>query len=167
MNIFRNNDNVKTAKEYVDSKRNFNLFYDLNNNPQKNKITCIKNNKISRIVNHENLIHLTKGYYDYYQNNKCVSKDTNLITTYDVEQFDNKCKINISNNADISNNYTGHVLTSNNTQLLDTTTTLRKHYAEETVIVPTTTNDGNNFEYKKTTKEVKCFKLHTNGFKGM
>ena len=41
MNIFRNNDNVKTAKEYVDSKRNFNLFYDLNNNPQKNKITCI------------------------------------------------------------------------------------------------------------------------------
>ena len=38
MNIFRNSNQNKTAKEYIERKRNFNLFYDLSNNPVKNKV---------------------------------------------------------------------------------------------------------------------------------
>ena len=125
MNIFRNSNQNKTAKEYIERKRNFNLFYDLSNNPTKNKITCIKGNKITKVNNHSNLIKLTKGYFDYYQNDKCVSTKTDLSSNYDVEKFsENKCAIIKNNNeynTDISNVYTGNILTNNGSPDLITT----------------------------------------------
>jgi len=168
MNIFRNSNQNKTAKEYIERKRNFNLFYDLSNNPTKNKITCIKGNKITKVNNHSNLINLTKGYFDYYQNGKCVSTD--LSSNYDVEKFsENKCAIIKNNNeynTDISNVYTGNILMNNSIPetITDSTTDYNKHYAE---IEGTGMGSGTNFEYIKKINYVKCIKLHTKEFTEM
>ena len=85
-NTFRNS-NTKTAKEHLNSKRNNELFVDLKNNPQKNKLTCIKNDKINRFVNHSSLINLRKGYYNYYQDGKCVTRNEDFLTNYKLESF--------------------------------------------------------------------------------
>uniref|UniRef100_A0A6C0FA70 Uncharacterized protein n=1 Tax=viral metagenome TaxID=1070528 RepID=A0A6C0FA70_9ZZZZ len=167
MNIFRNSNQNKTAKEYIERKRNFNLFYDLSNNPTKNKITCIKGNKITKVNNHSNLINLTKGYFDYYQNGKCVSAD--LSSNYDVEKFsENKCAIIKNNNeynTDISNVYTGNILMDDRTDTItDSTTDYVKNYAE---IEGTGMGSGTNFEYIKKINYVKCIKLHTKEFTEM
>jgi len=173
MNIFRNSNQNKTAKEYIERKRNLNLFYDLSNNPTKNKITCIKGNKITKVNNHSNLINLTKGYFDYYQNGKCVSTD--LSSNYDVEKFsENKCAIIKNNNeynTDISNVYTGNILMDDRTpelitdSITDSTTEHMKNYAEinnEEGVV-----QDNKFTYHKKINYVNCIKIHTNKFKEM
>ena len=175
MNIFRNSNQNKTAKEYIERKRNFNLFYDLSNNPSKNKITCIKGNKITKVNNHSNLINLTKGYFDYYQNNKCIGA-TNLSSNYDIEKFsENKCKIIKNNNeynTDISNVYTGNILITNRTPelitdtILDSTTEHMKNYAELTDGLNSTDSNA-KFTYHKKIKYVNCIKIHTNKFKDM
>jgi len=167
MNIFRNSNQNKTAKEYIERKRNFNLFYDLSNNPSKNKISCVKGNKITKVNNHSNLINLTKGYFDYYQSG-CVNT-TDLSSNYDVEKIiENKCAI-IKNtneyNTDISNVYMGINLT-NETEIISSTTENITNYAElneEASIIA----NGVNFEYHKKIKYVNCVKLHTNKFKEM
>ena len=166
MKVFRNNNQTKTAKEYVDEKRNFNLFYDLNNNPQKNKLTCIKNSKITKFANHQTLINISKGYHDYYQNGKCVSKNNDLITQYDVEVFSKKCENPAVDNSSIDNNYTGLVLTSDQNTVSNTVTDLRKEYAGEEVL-DFTGEDNTHFDYKKKTKEVNCFTLHSSKMKEM
>jgi hypothetical protein len=170
MNIFRNNNQNKTAKEYIERKRNFNLFYDLSNNPSKNKITCIKGNKITKVNNHSNLINLTKGYFDYYQSNKCITVKPDLSSNYDVEKFsENKCAIIKNNNeynTDISNAYTGNILINDGTQELitDSTTDNIKNYNE---INSTVLDDNIKFSYKKKINYVNCIKMHTDGFKDM
>ena len=117
MNIFRNT-NIKTAKEHVDSKRNNEIFNDLKNNPKKNKLTCIKNDKISRYTNHSSLIKLTKGYHDYYQNNKCVTRNEDLITNFEAEKFSKKCKDEDIDNTNLNYNYVSQVVDSNdNTEI--------------------------------------------------
>ena len=176
MNIFRNSNQNKTAKEYIERKRNFNLFYDLSNNPAKNKITCIKGNKITKVNNHSNLINLTKGYFDYYQSNKCISARTELSSNYDVEKFtENKCatiKNNNEYNTDISNAYTGNILINDRTpeliidSITDSTTDNIKNYAEY-VSEDNSASNGDKFTYKKKINYVKCIKMHTNKFKEM
>jgi hypothetical protein len=170
MNIFRNNNQNKTAKEYIERKRNFNLFYDLSNNPTKNKITCIKGNKITKVNNHANLINLTKGYYDYYQNNKCVTAKTVLTSNYDIEKFsENKCAIIKNNNeynTDISNAYTGNILMNNSIPetITDSTTDNINSYNE----LNTENNSATGkFTYNKKVGYVNCIKMHTNGFNSM
>ena len=108
MNIFSNK-NIKSSKEHIASKRNKNLYIDLSNNVSTNLITCIKNNKIVRVNNHQNLINLTKGYFSYNQDGKCKSVNTSLITKYDTEKILNKeCPIiknRLENNTDVSGGY--------------------------------------------------------------
>tara|TARA_B100000795_G_scaffold21077_1_gene14041 strand:+ start:2175 stop:2687 length:513 start_codon:yes stop_codon:yes gene_type:complete len=170
MNIFRNSNQNKTAKEYIERKRNLNLFYDLSNNPIKNKISCINGNKITKVNNHTNLINLTKGYFDYYQNNKCISAKSDLSNNYDVEKYpENKgaiIKNNNQDNVDISNAYTGNILTNHGSPdlIINSTTDYKKHYAE---IEGTGMGSGTNFEYKKKINYVKCIKLHTKEFTEM
>mgnify|MGYP006079779237 CR=1 FL=1 len=176
MNIFRNSNQNKTAKEYIERKRNFNLFYDLSNNPMKNKITCIKGNKITKVINHSNLINLTKGYFDYYQSNKCVSANADLSSNYDIEKFSKNKLAIIKNrneyNTDISNSYTGNILINGRTPELitdtitDSTTDKIKNYGEY-VSEDNSALNGSKFTYNKKIKYVNCIKMHTNGFKEM
>ena len=167
MKVFRNKTQTKTAKEYLDEKRNFNLFSDLSNNPEKNKLTCIKNDKIIKFKNHATLINLSRGYHNYYQDGKCVNKKQELISTYDVEKFRKECKNKkVVNNNDIDNNYTGLVITSDLATVGNSVTNLRKEYAGE-VVKDFTAEDGSHFQYKKKTEEVKCFSLHTSNIKKM
>jgi len=172
MNIFRNSNQNKTAKEYIERKRNFNLFYDLSNNPVKNKITCIKGNKITKVNNHSNLINLTKGYFDYYQNNKCVTANPDLSSNFDIEKFsENKCAIIKNNNeynTDISNAYTGNIIMNNSIPetITDSTTDNIKNYIEINNEDNSASN-GSKFTYHKKLGYVNCIKMHTNGFKDM
>ena len=166
MKVFRNKNQTKTAKEYVDEKRNFNIFYDLNNNPEKNKLTCIKNSKITKFVNHETLINVSRGYHDYYQNGKCVAKKSELITKYDADVFSKKCEKESVDNSDIDNNYTGLVLTTNTNTVSNTVTDLRKEYAGEQVL-DFTSDDNTHFNYKKKVEDVNCFTLHSSKMKEM
>lgn len=167
MKVFRNKNKTKTAKEYLDEKRNLNLFSDLSNNPEKNKLTCIKNNKITKFKNHSTLINLSRGYHNYYQDGKCVNKKDELITKYDVEKFRKKCVSDkVIDNSTIDNNYTGLVITKDGVTVGNTVTDLRKEYAGEDV-KDFTSEDGTHFKYKKEVAEVKCFSLHTENFKKM
>jgi len=166
MNIFRNHNQNKTAKDYIERKRNFNIFYDLSNNPIKNKLSCVKGNKITKVNNHSNLINLTKGFFDFHQSGKCVDVSGNLQTSYDVEKFNkNKCSI-IKNDVTATNNlYTGIALTNEGIPdaIINSTTSNIKNYAEINIDpMVGTTNDGNKFTYNKKTQTVNCIKLHTN-----
>ena len=166
MKVFRNKNQTKTAKEYVDEKRNFNIFYDLNNNPEKNKLTCIKNNKITKFKNHQTLMNISKGYHNYYINGKCATKKPELITKYDADVFSKKCEKESVDNSAIDNNYTGLILTKDTNTVSNTVTTLRKEYAGEEVL-DFTAEDNTHFEYKKNEEEVHCFTLHSSKMKEM
>lgn len=171
MNIFRNHNQNKTAKEHIERKRNLNLFLDLSNNPVTNKLTRIKGKKITNVNNHSNLINLTKGFFEHYQSGKCVDMTGSLQTSYDVETFSKRkndiIKNNVVGNVDISNVYTGILLTYDNVYtettndfILNSKTDNIKNYAE------VSTKNGILTHVKKT-QSVNCIKLHTDNFKNM
>lgn len=169
MNIFRNHNQNKTAKDYIERKRNFNLFYDLSNNPIKNKLSYVKGNKITKVNNHSNLINLTKGYFDFHQSGRCVDISANLQSSYDFEKFNKKecpvIKNNITDNTGLNNVYTGIALTNEGIPdvIINSTTNNIKNYAEVKMDqLVGTTNDGNKFTYDKKIQTVNCIKLHTN-----
>ena len=134
MNIFRNFNQNKTAKEHIERKRNRVLFSDLSNNTSANLIACVKNKKITRFNNHSNLINISKGFYDYYQEGKCVDISNSLMSEYDKETFGkDKCKVidnNITNNGTVST-YSGIVLTDDGypDSIVNSTTSNIKHYS--------------------------------------
>lgn len=159
MNIFRNT-NIKTAKEHLDSKRNNELFNDLKNNKKNNKLTCIKNEKIYRYNNHSSLIKLTKGYHGYYQNDKCVSRNEDLITKFNNEKFIKKCKDKSINNTSLNYSYVSQtVATTDNTEINGLL------YTEKNTT--TFIDDNLKFVDKTMYKEVKCFDLHSKKIKEM
>ena len=172
MNVFsRGSNKLTSAKDYIERKKYFNLFYDLSNNSLNNKVSVVRNNKISRINNHENLIRLTKGFYDYHQSGKCRDVSDNLQTTYEVEKFTyNECNV-IKNTegspSTVSNGYNGYKLTNDESTdaVVNSSTTFIKHYAENN----TTTGPVDNklFTSSKKTETVNCIKLHTNSFKNI
>ena len=168
MNIFKSDDSRKTAKEHIIQKRNMNLFLDISHNVNTNRLACVKSKKITKFNNHSNLLNITHGYYDYHQNGKCTDICNNLLSkkAYDVEVFRNKWVPIIENsdlsNNDLSNNYTGMVLTHTkednypNTSILNSRETNRILYSNvEEVINPT-------ISLQKNTKKTKCFKIKTN-----
>ena len=166
MNIFRNFNNKKTAKEHIESKRNKVLFYDLSNNQSVNLTACVKNKKITRFVNHSHLINISKGYYDYYQNGKCVDISNSLISEYEKETFKkDKCSIikNTSTNNQSISTYNGIVLTNNGSpdSIINSTTNNIKHYSERTGQAIT------DFAKKPEKEKIKCFKLHSVHVKNM
>ena len=117
MNIFKSDNSSKTAKEYIIQKRNISLFLDISKNNTGNGIACVKSKKITKFNNHSNLLNVTHGFHDYFQNGKCTDICNNLLSkvAYDVEVFRNKpnpiIKNSNGNNNDLSNNYTGMILT--------------------------------------------------------
>ena len=172
MNIFKNNTKNKTAKDYIIRKRNFNLFYDISNNSTANKLTCVKSNRITKFNNHSNLLNITHGYFDYYQNGKCGQDICNnfFSTEYNVEVFrNNQCNIlenNNTTNEDVSHNYAGMILTDDkypNNSIIDFSKNTITHYTnvEEIAVVNNDLN-GNDFKYKSKKNKTKCFKVKTN-----
>jgi len=168
MNIFKSDNSRKTAKEYIIEKRNMNLFLDLSHNLTTNRLACIKSKKITKFNNHSNLLNITHGFHDYFQNGKCTDICNNLLckTAYDVEVFRNKSTPLIENsdlnNNDISNNYTGMTLTHQleanypNSSVLNSNEDNKLLYSNiEEINNPTISLQRNN-------KKTKCFKIKTN-----
>jgi len=151
-----------SAKDYINKKRNLTLYNDFGNNGVARKIAQQYNNgKLKNTINHENLLNLTKGYYDHYQTQDISSA---LFQTYDSQVFRNECEYTKQNGA---TNYTGKMLLNNNTTDAGTQALLQmdtkfsdvNHYGE---IIETT--NATLTDNKKTDK-VKCFqyplpKLH-------
>ncbi len=166
MNIFRNFNQNKTAKEHIERKRNKVLFNDLSNNNSVNLIACVKNKRITRFNNHSNLINISKGFYDYYQDGKCVDVSNALMSEYEKETYDkDKCKVikNTSTDNQTISTYNGINLTNDGSPdaILDSTTDNIKHYSERTIGVVT------DFASKPEKQKVKCFKLHSMHVKNM
>jgi hypothetical protein len=167
MNIFRNINQNKTAKEHIERRRNLNIFYDLSNN-SSNKLACVKNKKITRFNNHSNLINISKGFFDYYQSGKCTDISNSLLSSYNIEQFpEDKCKLIKSGDDNTGKTlYAGLTLSTNNAPgaPIDTKITdpFIKKYSEINVDnMVGVTNDGNQFENIVRKQKVKCFKLHS------
>jgi hypothetical protein len=168
MNIFKSDNSRKTAKEHIIQKRNINLFLDISKNNTGNGIACVKSKKITKFNNHSNLLNVTHGFYDYFQNGKCTDICNNLLSknAYDVEVFRNKpnpvIKNSNSDNNDLSNNYAGIILTNQflldypNSTILDSSENSLKLYSNIEEIT------GNTIELKRNTKKTKCFKIKTN-----
>ena len=168
MNIFKSDNSRKTAKEHIIQKRNINLFLDISKNNTGNGIACVKSKKITKFNNHSNLLNVTHGFHDYFQNGKCTDICNNLLSNvaYDVEVFRNKpnalIKNSDSNNSDLSNNYAGIILThqleSNypNSSILDSSENSLKLYSNVEEIT------GATIALKRNTKKTKCFKIKTN-----
>ena len=175
MNIFKSDDSRKTAKEHTIQKRNMNLFLDISKNNTGNGISCVKSKKITRFNNHSNLLNVTHGFHDYFQNGKCTDICNNLLSTeaYDVEVFRNKFKPIIKNtdadNNDVSNNYTGmkltHQLKANypNSSVLDSDENSLKLYSNvEEITLPVASLQTFHSTKQTNTKKTKCFKIKTN-----
>lgn len=151
-----------SAKDYINKKRNLTLYNDFGNNGVSRKIAQQYNNgKLKNVINHENLLNLTKGYYDHYQTQDISSA---LFQTYDSQVFRSECEYTKQKGA---TNYTGKMLLNNNTTDAGTQSLLQmdtkfsdvNHYGE---IIETT--NATLTDNKKTDK-VKCFqyplpKLH-------
>ena len=176
MNIFKSNNSSKTAKEHIIQKRNMNLFLDISKNNTGNGIACIKSNKITKFNNHSNLLNITHGFHDYFQNGKCTDICYNYLHNnkdYDVEVFRNKPQPIIensdSNNNDLSNNYTGIILTHQieteypNSSILDSSENSLKLYSNvEEITLPAATLKTFHSTKQTNTKNTKCFKIKTN-----
>lgn len=171
MNIFKNTNN-KTAKDHIIDKRNRNIFVDLKNNPTDNKLTCIKSDKVIKFNNHSNLLNITHGFFDYYQNGKCRDISNSFLSDkFDVEVFRNKqCSV-IKNeddtNEDVSHNYIGMILTDDkypNNSIIDFSNNSITHYTNVITsnAVAADVDANNYFKYKSNQNTTKCFKINTN-----
>ena len=167
MNIFRNNNQNKTAKEHIERKRNLNIFYDLSNNTS-NKLACVKDKKITRFNNNSNLINISKGFFDYYQTGKCKDVSGNLMSSYNAEEFpEDKCKVIKSSDDNTGKTlYAGMTLSTNDAPGLPIDTNVGdpfiKKYSEITEnSMIGVTNDGIKFKNIVRKNKVKCFKLHS------
>jgi hypothetical protein len=171
MNVFKNTNN-KTAKDHITQKRNRHIYVDLINNSTTNKLGCVKSNKVTRFNNHSNLLNLTHGFHDYYQSGKCRDICNNFLSDeYDTEIFRNKiCNVSKNtntNNADVSHNYTGMILTDDkypNNSIIDFSKNTITHYTNVTTSngVAADLNTDDYFKYKSKKKRTKCFKINTN-----
>ena len=173
MNIFRNNNQNKTAKEHIERKRNLNIFYDLSNNTS-NKLACVKDKKITRFNNHSNLINISKGFFDYYQSGKCKDVSGSLMSSYNIEEFpEEKCNVIKSGENNTGKTlYAGMTLSTNNAPgaLVDTNVTdpfIKKYSEINTDPLTAVTNDGNKFKNIVRKRKVKCFKLHSKHVKNL
>ena len=110
MNIFSKTDPNLSGGDFINKKRNIALYCDLKNNKNKNakKIACVKNDKLSRAVNHSDLMKLQKGYHDYFQT---VDISSSFFTEHDGQMFTKSTCSKSDAVYDYSNNYTGSILT--------------------------------------------------------
>ena len=145
-----------TSKDYTNKLRNKAIYSDLQNNTKtKNrKIACVnQSGNLSKVNNHSNLLNLMHGFVD------CKGTEISKLG----QQFSKiKCEIynDITSNTDISNGYTGTILTtdtpgflSDTFEVINTGGAIINRYAE---IVEGTSDSvvlANNQKYNKT----KCY----------
>ena len=85
-------DDNMTSNDYINSKKNKQLFCDINNS--KSKVHKVKGGKLSQTANHSTLMAMTKGYFDYYLPSLCYSSNLNILmekqeTTYNLQKQGN------------------------------------------------------------------------------
>ena len=141
-----------TSNDYINSKKNKQLFCDINNS--KSKVHKVKGGKLSQTANHSTLMAMTKGYFDYYQTTD-VSND--FFTTYNEQIINNdNCVTYPSSNTDISSNYFGSILTTYEDgyqAIIDSKAFFQNEYAEVSEENITITD-----QHK--VGKVKCFQMH-------
>lgn len=141
-----------SSNDYITSKKNKQLFCDINNS--KSKVNKTSGGKLSQVNNHTTLLAITKGYHDYYQ---MVDISNDFFTTYNGQIIHNdNCVQYPPDNVDISSNYFGSILTTYSEgyqSIIDSKAFFQNEYAE-TSNVPYTITDQHKIE------KVKCFKLH-------
>ena len=101
---------IMSAKDFIDKKRNLTLYNDFGNNGVSRKIAHkYDNGRLKNANNHENLLYLTKGYYDHHQT---IDVNNSLIQNYESQVFRNNC----SKQTEIrgTSNYNGKVLVNQN-----------------------------------------------------
>ena len=168
MNIFKSDDSRKTAKEHIMQKRNLNLYLDLKNNDKLNHTACLNDKKIKKIKNHSSLINLSHGFYDYFQNGKCRDICNNYLSTdsINMEVFRNKPQYcsekNDGNNNDISNNYSGMILTHITDADYPNSSVLNSKEANKIMYSHVEEIANPTLKAKKILKKTKCFGLNSN-----
>jgi len=141
-----------TSNDYINSKKNKQLFCDINNS--KSKVHKVKGGKLSQTANHSTLMAMTKGYFDYYQTTDVSNA---FFTTYNEQIINNdNCVTYPSSNTDISSNYFGSILTTYEDgyqAIIDSKAFFQNEYAEVSEENITITD-----QHK--VGKVKCFKMH-------
>jgi len=119
--------NNQTSYDYLTKKRNITIYRDLetNTNNKGKSIACVNSNGyLYRVNNHMNKLSLMRGFVD------C----SGTTITKNEQEFNYACKgsSSFTNNNDISNAYTGSILTyASLTDVgLDTQFTNNNKYAE-------------------------------------
>ena len=145
-------DTKMTSNDYINSRKNRELFCDINNS--KSKVHKVKSGKLTQTADHGTLLAMTKGYFDYYQT---VDVSNSFFTTYDAEIIKNdNCVRYPSDNSDISSNYFGSILTTYEDgfqAIIDSKAFFQNEYTEVSEESITITD-----QHK--VNKVKCFKLH-------
>ena len=143
--------NNQTSTDYLTKKRNMTIYKDLeiNTNNKGKSIACVNSNGyLFRVNNHMNKLGLMKGFVD------CSGR----TITKNEQEFNYACKESstFTNNNDISNAYTGSILSNyfpagSSGGGTDTQSSYNNKYAE--IVDGTNVNiSGNN-----KTRTIKCY----------
>ena len=145
-------DTKMTANDYINSKKNKQLFCDINNT--KSKVHKTSGGKLSQTKDHSTLLAMTKGYFDYYQT---VDVSNAFFTTYNDQIVKKQhCTQYPPDNTDISGGYFGSILTTYEDgyqAIIDSKAFFQNEYTEishENITITDQHKIG----------KVKCFKLH-------
>ena len=169
MNIFKSDDSRKTAKEHIIQKRNLNLYLDLSNNTNLNHTACLNDKKIKKFNNHSNLLNISHGFYDYFQTGKCrdicnnfLSSDSTNMEVFRRNKIQKCSEKNSENNNNISNNYSGMVLTQNTEANYPNSTVLNSNEENKTMFSSVEEITNPTLTAKKKLRKTKCFGLNSN-----
>ena len=145
-------DTKMTSNDYINSKKNKQLFCDINNT--NSKVHKVNGGRLSQAKDHSTLLAMTKGYFDYYQN---VDISNAFFTTYDEQKIkDHHCTQYPPDNTDISGSYFGSILTTYEDgfqAIIDSKAFFQNEYTE-------ITQENINITDQHKSGKVKCFKLH-------
>ena len=145
-------DDNMTSNDYIISKKNKQVFCDINNT--NSKVHKVSGGKLTQVADHTTLFAMTKGYFDYYQTTDISNA---FFTTYDEQIIKNdNCVRYPPDNTDISANYFGSILTTYEDgfqAIIDSKAFFQNEYTEISEH-PLTITDLHKVG------KVKCFKLH-------
>ena len=145
-------DTKMSANDYINSKKNKQIFCDINNT--KSNVHKTSGGKLSQTKDHSTLLAMTKGYFDYYQT---VDVSNVFFTTYNDQIVKKQyCTQYPPDNTDISGGYFGSILTTYEDgyqAIIDSKAFFQNEYTEisqENITITDQHKIG----------KVKCFKLH-------
>ena len=155
MNIFKKPTEADfSAKDFIEKKRNKNLYLDLNNGDINNskRIGITSNGKLIRTNNHSNLQKINKGYNEYQQ--KCkdfyTNDSENIYLWYVPNEFHGVSANPNANYANVQGDIMAHPeMLANDPHF---------NFDRNWVRVGTENNSGN--VKKETIHKIMCFKQH-------